>query len=282
MPKNDPQFKAMEADFADRKRKRQKDKKLADELKAKGNDAFKKGLYKSAKHHYSEALEHKKDYLQIYNNRALVCIKLEDMQQAIDDTTRVLEYCEVFEDGYTKQRDLCYKALIRRGQALKFQKDFDLAIADYKEAIKLGVEAPEECQKWIERCEADREHHEKITKIMENADSLAGKEYLDYLLKFLKGSLDSASPQKRPKNVKQVCFHELTTEEVKKLESTLKDENLVYYWSVQGGFKMLVDSLYFATNSLPLLQTLLEKNPKLQDDFQKEHLYEALIDFLQF
>ena len=66
----------------------------------KGNDAMKRGLYKSAKHHYTEAFEHRKDLLAIYTNRALCCLKLEDMQQAIDDCSRVLEYCEVFDEGF--------------------------------------------------------------------------------------------------------------------------------------------------------------------------------------
>lgn len=88
----------MERDFQDRSRRRRRDRKLADELKVKGNEAMKRGLYKSAKHHYTEALEHKKDYLALYTNRALVCLKLEDMQQAIDDCTRVIEYYEVFNE----------------------------------------------------------------------------------------------------------------------------------------------------------------------------------------
>jgi tetratricopeptide (TPR) repeat protein len=84
---------------------------------------MKRGLYKSAKHHYTEALENKKDMLALYTNRALCCLKLEEPEMAIDDCTRVLEYCEVFEEGYTKSKeskDLCYKAFMRRGQALKF------------------------------------------------------------------------------------------------------------------------------------------------------------------
>ena len=76
---------------------------------------MKRGLYKSAKHHYTEALEHKKDLMSLYTNRALVCLKLEETQLAIDDCSRVLEYCEVFDEGYTKQADICYKALMRRG-----------------------------------------------------------------------------------------------------------------------------------------------------------------------
>ena len=75
---------------------------MAEELKVKGNEALKKGLYKSAKHHYSEAMDHKKDFMVLYTNRALVCLKLEEPQLAIDDCSRVLEYCEVFDDGYTK------------------------------------------------------------------------------------------------------------------------------------------------------------------------------------
>lgn len=149
VPENDPQFKAMEQDFIERKKKRDLDKKRANELKDKGNDAFKKGLYKSAKHHYSEALEHKKDYLALYTNRAIVCIKLEDMQQAIDDCTRVLEFCEIFENGFDKNSELCYKAFLRRGQALKHQKDFELALKDFDEAEKIEPEKVKgEAAKW--------------------------------------------------------------------------------------------------------------------------------------
>lgn len=105
----------MEADFNDRAKKRRRNKKEANRLKDKGNDCMKKGLYKSANHHYSEALEEVKDLLPIYTNRALARIRLEMWQEVVDDCTRVLEYCECFDDGYTKQRDLNYKAFSRRG-----------------------------------------------------------------------------------------------------------------------------------------------------------------------
>ena len=142
VPEHDPQFKAMEQDFKDRAQRRKRDRKLAEELKAKGNEATKRGLYKSAKQHYTEAMQHKKDLFILYTNRALICLKLEEPQQAIDDCTRVLEYQEVFNDDieenkYKKEPDLCYKALMRRGQALKFQRDFKLAKADFEEAKKL-------------------------------------------------------------------------------------------------------------------------------------------------
>ena len=40
--------------------------------------------------------------------------------------------------------------------------------------------------------EADRLHEEKIGKIMADAESLKGKEYIDYLLQFLKGKKEDA------------------------------------------------------------------------------------------
>lgn len=284
LPKNDPQFKAMEQDFKDRSQRRKRDKKLAEELKIKGNEATKRGLYKSAKHHYTEALELKRDYLQIYTNRALVCLKLDDAQLAIDDCTRVLEYCEVLGGGWAAQQDLCYKALMRRGQALKYQRDFKLAISDFEEARKLQRPDEVDADKWIRLTKEDQAHQEKIAKIMANAGTLRGKEYIDYLLAFLKGKKDEEEPAEENKNKKkrkQVCFHEVTPEECKKLTKTLEDQDMVYYFTVNDGFRIIVDSLYLSTTCLPLLQKQLESNTKLQDDFQREHLYEALIDFLQ-
>jgi len=80
VPKDDPQFKAMEQDFNDRHQRRVRSKKIGIELKLKGNEALKRGLYKSAYKYYSDAIEEKKDLLACYTNRALTCIKLENMQ----------------------------------------------------------------------------------------------------------------------------------------------------------------------------------------------------------
>ena len=77
VPENDPQFQAMERDFADRAKKRKRNRKEANRLKDLGNEAMKKGLYKSANHHYTAALEDCKDMLPLYTNRALARIRLE-------------------------------------------------------------------------------------------------------------------------------------------------------------------------------------------------------------
>lgn len=118
---------------------------------------------------------------------------------------------------------------------------------------------------------------------MANASTLKGKEYIDYLLAFLMGkNSDLPPPEQNQKKRKPVCLFELTAEEATKLANVLGDESMVYYFSVNSGLKVLVDSLYLNTNGLRLVQSLLEKNAKLQEDFQREHLYEALIDFLYF
>mmetsp|Transcript_709 Transcript_709/g.398 ORF Transcript_709/g.398 Transcript_709/m.398 type:complete len:106 (-) Transcript_709:1686-2003(-) len=104
----------MEADLNDRKKRRVRDTKEANLLKEKGNEALKKGCYKTAIKYYSDAMELRKDLMPAYTNRALARLKIEDFQGVIDDCTRVLEYNEVFNNGFEKEKDLCYKAMMRR------------------------------------------------------------------------------------------------------------------------------------------------------------------------
>lgn len=102
---------------------------------------------------------------------------------------------------------------------------------------------------------------------MADAESLKGKEYIDYLLQFLKGKKEDAPNKQEDKKSKKkripLCHHRIEKEECEKLSKTLEDENMVYYFNVNDGMKILVDSLYISTQVLPLIQTLLEKNPKL-------------------
>ena len=63
VPKDDPQFKAMEKDFSDRAIRQAADRKLAEECKVKGNEAMKRGLYKTANKHYTDSFEHRRDIL---------------------------------------------------------------------------------------------------------------------------------------------------------------------------------------------------------------------------
>jgi tetratricopeptide (TPR) repeat protein len=156
---------------------------------------MKKGLYRTANKHYTEALEHKKDLLTLYTNRALCRLKLELWIEAVDDCTRVLDYAEVFDNGYTKQADLCYKSLIRRAQAYRGMRDFDLAIADCNTAMTVlpNETDPEKLKKqYIE----DKEHEARIAKIMANSETLKGKEFIDFLFDYLSGK--THKPELKP------------------------------------------------------------------------------------
>lgn len=44
-------------------------------------------------------------------------MKLERWKKCIDDCTRILDYCESFEDGYDKSKTLCFKGFLRRSMA---------------------------------------------------------------------------------------------------------------------------------------------------------------------
>lgn len=57
LPNDDPNFRAMELDLLDRKKRRTREKKEAIEFKDKGNDALKKGCYKTAIKYYSDGLD---------------------------------------------------------------------------------------------------------------------------------------------------------------------------------------------------------------------------------
>ena len=57
-------------------------------------------------------------------------------------------------------------------------------------------------------------------------------------------------------------------EEGTKLRETLaSDKDIIYYFNVKDGFKVLLGSLQFNVNALEIIQKLLEGDIKLQEDF---------------
>jgi hypothetical protein len=115
---------------------------------------------------------------------------------------------------------------------------------------------------------------------MSNSGSLKGKEFIDFLFEYLSGR--SHEPEKKPGfRMPDHCKNELKADEAKKLLDILtKDEELMYYFNAKNGFKALVDSLFFGFEGLLILEELLPKHTKLREDFQRQHLYEGLIDFI--
>ena len=142
---------------------------------------------------------------------------------------------------------------MRRAQANRGLKDFDEAINDCKEAAKL-LPNEKDPAKLIAQYESDKEHNDRILKIMANAESLKGKEFLDFLIDYLKGK--SHTPELKPGvRLPDNCKNELKAEEAKKLSEIIgKDEELMFYFNAKDGFKALTDSLHFNFEALNMLE----------------------------
>lgn len=154
---------------------------------------------------------------------------------------------------------------MRRSQALRGIKDYELALKDLIEAGKL-FPGDKDVERLTKLTNEDIELEQRIRKIMGNSELLKGKEYIDFLLDFLQGKKDDAPPPQQQDQ--KFCFHELTAEESAKLKGTLSaDKDIAYYFNVRNGFKVLVDSLHYNTNALEIIQSLLDNDAKLQEDF---------------
>jgi tetratricopeptide (TPR) repeat protein len=100
VPKDDPQFKAMEKDLNDRVKRQREENEKGNKLKNEGNEYLKQGKFREALEKYSEAIEVTKRMKVLYTNRALVYIKLEEYRLGLEDCEKVIEYYEIFEEFY--------------------------------------------------------------------------------------------------------------------------------------------------------------------------------------
>ena len=140
VPENDPQFMAMKKDLDERAARRRKKREQAEELKVKGNEQLKKKNYSEAINFYSQAIDLDRGNHYIWTNRALAHIKKKEFEKAVEDCSKVLQSCEVLEDGYEKSKDACFKALSRRALAYKGKENYEDALKDAEEALKLFPE----------------------------------------------------------------------------------------------------------------------------------------------
>ena len=115
---------------------------------------------------------------------------------------------------------------------------------------------------------------------MENAEGLAGKDYIDFLLNAVQGKIPQTLSEVaagKPsladqKKVPRYCQHAIKAEEAKKLGEILKKEaDLVLYFNAHDGMRTLVQSLEFNSECLGLLSELIIDNEQLTDDFQRNH-----------
>eukprot|EP00441_Pelagodinium_beii_P047349 CAMPEP_0197621836 /NCGR_PEP_ID=MMETSP1338-20131121/2275_1 /TAXON_ID=43686 ORGANISM="Pelagodinium beii, Strain RCC1491" /NCGR_SAMPLE_ID=MMETSP1338 /ASSEMBLY_ACC=CAM_ASM_000754 /LENGTH=1093 /DNA_ID=CAMNT_0043191385 /DNA_START=80 /DNA_END=3361 /DNA_ORIENTATION=- len=137
VPRDNPEFMAMEADMKDRKKKQSDKAKTAEKCRQRGNQSMKEGDFVGAIEHYDEGLEYRRDSKALWTNKALAELKVFRWHDAINSCNKVIEYSEIFEDGFTKSADACFKAFTRRAQALRALHKWDEALHDLEDAVKL-------------------------------------------------------------------------------------------------------------------------------------------------
>merc|ERR1719171_2243455 len=109
----------------------------AHKCRERGNQCMKEGDFVGAIENYEEGLEYRRDLKAIWTNKALAEIKVFRWHDAITSCNKVIEYSEIFEDGFTRSADACFKAFTRRATALRALHKWDEALEDLEDALNL-------------------------------------------------------------------------------------------------------------------------------------------------
>ncbi|NXN11587.1 TTC12 protein, partial [Indicator maculatus] len=145
---------ALEKDAKERAQCKKRNELLANALKEKGNEAFRKGDYATAIQRYTEGLEKLKDKQELYTNRAQAYLKMHEYEKAIGDCEWAL-----------KCNEKCIKAFFLMGKA-------HLALQHYSESRqcyeKLLQTAPHK-QSLFEDCMSEVNLEEKRRRDEERA-----------------------------------------------------------------------------------------------------------------
>lgn len=136
-PRDNPEFLAMEADMKDRRKKQSEKAKTAETCRQRGNQCMKEGDHVGAIENYEEGLEYNRGCKALWTNKALAELKIFRWHDAIASCNKVIEYAEIFEEGFTKNADACFKAFTRRATALRALHQWDEALEDLEDALKL-------------------------------------------------------------------------------------------------------------------------------------------------
>jgi len=156
VPRDNPEFLAMEADLKDRKRKQFDKAKTAEKCHQRGNQSMTEGDFVGAIEHYDEGLEYRRDCKALWTNKALAELKVFRWHDAIASCNKVIEYSEIFEDGFKKSADANFKAFTRRAQALRGLHRWDDALNDLEDALAIcprNKEAQDLLEKTRQACE---------------------------------------------------------------------------------------------------------------------------------
>ncbi|XP_064896311.1 tetratricopeptide repeat protein 12 [Columba livia] len=116
----------LEKDAKERAKRRKRNEHLANALKEKGNDAFRKGDYGTAIERYSEGLEKLKDKQELYTNRAQAYLKVHEYEKAIGDCEWAL-----------KCNEQCIKAYFLMGKAHLALKHYSESRQCYEKILQI-------------------------------------------------------------------------------------------------------------------------------------------------
>jgi hypothetical protein len=138
---SDPAFRAMEADLAERQRKREEQLRASNALKVRGNDEFKAGRYAAALSLYNDAVDACRGEKALYCNRAACQLKLRNWEAAAKDCTTVVDIWQYLDNKTLSKSDktapipLVVKALLRRAEARASLRQYAGATADCEMAL---------------------------------------------------------------------------------------------------------------------------------------------------
>ncbi|NWI54044.1 TTC12 protein, partial [Calyptomena viridis] len=116
----------LEKDAKERAERRQRNEHLANALKEKGNEAFRRGDFSLAIQSYSEGLQKLRDKQELYTNRAQAYLKIQEYEKAIGDCEWAL-----------KCNGKCIKAYFLMGKAHLALRHFTESRQCYEKMLQI-------------------------------------------------------------------------------------------------------------------------------------------------
>ncbi|NXK87148.1 TTC12 protein, partial [Formicarius rufipectus] len=116
----------LEKDAKERAEQRKRNEQLANALKEKGNDAFRRGDFSRAIQRYTEGLERLRDKQELYTNRAQAYMKIQEYEKAIGDCEWAL-----------KCNEKCIKAYFLMGKAHLALKHYTESRQCYEKMLQM-------------------------------------------------------------------------------------------------------------------------------------------------
>ncbi|NWV33209.1 TTC12 protein, partial [Grantiella picta] len=145
---------ALEKDAKERAQRRKRNEQLADALKEKGNEAFRRGEFALAIQSYSEGLEKLRDKQELYTNRAQAYLKLHEYEKAIRDCEWAL-----------KCNKNCLKAYFLMGKAHLALQHFSESRQCYEKMLQIDPQK----ENLFKDCVSEANLEEKRVKDEEGA-----------------------------------------------------------------------------------------------------------------